>query len=134
MPNPTDVAAPANGVLLSVSIPGRCLVGGCDPVDEKFNHLALVTLTNTGVQKVFVPVCGTGPAIGTQQFVNGQWINVGPAISCAFGPRSASIAPHDSLQLNSFFAVGIWRLSVGAATDTTLAMESLSTSAPIVVK
>lgn len=131
---PSDVATPANGVLLSLSVPGRCLVGGCDPVDAEFSHLGLITLTNTGAQSAYVPLCGTLPALGTQQFVNGEWINVGPAISCAFGPRSKVIAPHDSLQLNSFYAIGIWRVSVGVATDTALVTEALSTSAPITVK
>lgn len=134
MAGPNDVAMPANGLLLSVSVPGQCLVGGCDPIDAQFNHLGLITLTNTGAQKVFVPLCGTLPAIGTQQFVNGHWVNFGPVASCVVGPPSTAIAPHDSLQINMFFATGIWRLSVGAATDTALATEALSTSAPVVVR
>jgi len=134
MVGPTDVATPANGVLLSLSVPGRCLVGGCDPIDAQLNHLGLVTLTNTSSQKAFVPLCGAVPSLGRQQFVDGEWMNVGPAVACVPGPRSMAIAPHDSLQINSFFAVGIWRLSVGAAADTALVTEGLSTSAPVVVK
>jgi hypothetical protein len=129
-----DVATPANGLLVSVSVPGQCLVGGCDPVSMEFNHLGLITLKNTGSVKVFVPLCGTLPAMGTQQFVDGKWINVGPVASCVYGPPSMVIAPHDSLRFNSFFAVGIWRMSVGAATDTALVNEGLSTSAPALVK
>src|SRR5690242_17754124 len=78
----TGVATPANGLLVSVAIPGPCLVGGCDPVSTEFNHLGLITLTNTGTQKVFVPLCGPLPAMDTQQFVDGKWVNVGPAVSC----------------------------------------------------
>jgi hypothetical protein len=131
---PNAIATPANGLLVTVSVPGPCLVGGCDPVDVQYNHLGLITLTNTGTEKVFVPLCGPLPAMGTQQFVNGQWVNVGPAVSCVAGPTSMAIAPSDSHRFNSFFAVGIWRLSVGAATDTALVSEGLSTSAAVVVK
>ena len=131
---PTTVAVPANGLLVSVSVPGQCLVGGCDPVSTEINRLGLITLTNTGTEKVFVPLCGPLPAMGTQEFVGGVWVNVGPAASCVFGPPSMVIAPHDSLRFNSFFSVGIWRLSVGAATDTSLVNEGLSTSASVVVK
>ena len=130
----TDVATPANGLLVSLAIPGECLVGGCDPVSTDANHLGLITLTNTGTEEVFVPLCGTLPAMGTQQFVGGRWINVGPVAVCVAGPPSMVIAPHDSLRFNRFFAVGIWRMSVGAATDTALVNEGLSTSAPVNVK
>lgn len=130
----TGVATPANGLLVSVSVPGPCLVGGCDPANAESNHLGLITVKNTGSEKVFVPLCGPLPAMGTQQLIDGKWVNVGPAASCVFGPPSMVIAPHDSLRFNSFFAAGIWRLSVGAATDTTLVNEGLSTSAPILVK
>ena len=132
--NLTGVATPANGLLVSVAVPGPCLVGGCDPVSTELNHLGLITLTNTGSGKVFVPLCGTLPAMGTQQLVNGKWVNVGPAASCVAGPPSMVIAPHDSLRFNQFFAVGVWRMSVGAATDTALVNEALSTSASTVVK
>ena len=134
MAGPTDVVMPANGLVVTLSVPGPCLVGGCDPIDAEFNHLGLITLTNSGTEKVFVPLCGTLPAMGTQQFVGGKWVNVGPAVSCVFGPPSMVIAPHDSLRFNSFFAIGTWRTSVGAATDTALVNEGLSTSAPVVVK
>jgi hypothetical protein len=128
------VATPANGLLVSVSVPGQCLVGGCDPANATFNHLGLITLTNTGSEAVFVPLCGPLPAMGTQQFVNDKWVNVGPVASCVAGPPSMAIAPHDSFRFNSFFAIGIWRMSVGAATDTALSNEGLTTSAPVAVK
>lgn len=131
---PNDVAMPAHGLLLSVAVPGRCLVGGCDPVNTQTNQLGLITLTNTGTQNVYVPLCGPLPAMTTQQFVYGEWVNVGPVASCVFGPPSMVIAPHDSVQFNQFFAIGIWRMNVGAATDTALVTEGLSISAPLVVR
>ena len=131
---PNQVAVPANGLLVSLVIPGQCLVGGCDPANSESTHLGLITLTNTGSEKVFVPLCGPLPAMATQQFVDGRWVNVGPAISCVAGPPSTAIAPHDSLRLNQFFALGVWRMGVGAATDTGLVNEALSTSAAVVVK
>lgn len=130
----TGVATPANGLVVSLSVPGPCVNGGCDPVSGQVNQLGLITLRNTGSQKVFVPLCGILPAIGTQQIVNGEWANFGPALACVAGPKSIVIAPNDSLRLNSFYSVGIWRVSVGAATDTALVNEALSISAPVTVK
>jgi len=132
--NLTGVATPANGLLLSLAVPGPCIVGGCDPVSADFNHLGLITLTNTGSERVFVPLCGPLPAIGTWQFLNEKWVNVGPAVSCVFGPSSMVIAPHDSVRFNAFYGVGIWRVSVGAATDTALVHEGLSISAPVAIR
>ena len=131
---PNDIAMPANGLLVSLAIPGPCLVGGCDPANSESTHLGLITLTNTGSEKVFVPLCGPLPAMGTQQFVDGKWVNVGPAVLCAAGPPSMAIAPHDSLRFNQFFAIGVWRLGLGAATDTALVDEALSQSAAVVVR
>lgn len=130
----TGVATPAHGLLVSLVVPGPCVVGGCDPVSAEFDHEGLITLTNTGNDKVFVPLCGPFPAIGTQQFVDEKWVNVGPAASCVFGPPSMAIAPHDSVRFNAVYAVGIWRVSVAAATDTTLGNEGLSISAPVNIK
>ena len=132
--NLTGVAMPANGILVSLTVPGQCIVGGCDPISADLNHLGLVTLTNTGSEKAYVPLCGPLPAIGTQQYINGTWVNVGPAVSCVFGPMSMVIAPHDSVRFNAFYGAGIWRLTVGAATDTTLFSEGLSISAPVTIK
>lgn len=129
-----QLATPAHGLLVTVAVPGKCLVGGCDPANSEQDRLGLVTLTNTGSAFVFVPICGTLPAIQEQQFVNGQWVNVGPAVSCAFGPLSRSIAPRDSLQMNVFFGAGTWRMTVGAAVDSLLATEMVSASAAVDVK
>lgn len=133
MVGPSNVAVPAHALLVSIAVPGRCIVGGCDPISTELNRLGLVTLANTGSAKVFIRLCGGAPAIGEQQFVNGQWINVGPAITCAVGPTSKAIAPNDSVQINMWFGVGTWRLNLGVAADTALATEALSVSAPVLV-
>jgi hypothetical protein len=43
------------------------------------HHAAVDTvtarLTNTGDRAVFIPRCGTGPLLLSQQFVNGKWID-----------------------------------------------------------
>src|SRR5579872_2797112 len=126
---PDQAAMPAHGLLISVAVPGHCLFI-CDPISQDLNHLGLVTLTNTATTKVFFQLCGGAPAIGEQQFVNGQWINVGPAFACATGPISRVVQPHDSVQFNMWFGAGTWRLTLGAAADTALATVALSVSAP----
>jgi hypothetical protein len=130
---PSESATTAHGLLVSIAVPGRCIFT-CDPISPQLNHLGLVTLTNTATTKVFFRECGGAPAIGEQQFVNGQWINVGPAVTCAVGPLSAVIQPHDSVQFNMWFGAGTWRLTLGAAADSALATEALSTSAPIALQ
>jgi hypothetical protein len=128
-----DVATPADGVLISVQVPGRCLVGGCDPV-ESGTTLALTTLSNMSDAAVFLPLCGTTPAITVEQFIGGKWQFIGPAVACPFGPRSQALAPHDSIQLNAYYQPGIFRLDVGVALDAQLSAEAASTSAPFTVR
>lgn len=128
------VAMPAYGLSILVAVPGRCLVGGCDPVSSDVNRLGLVTMTNATAETVFVQLCGGSPAIDEEELTGGQWINVGPAYSCANGPRSIAIAPRDSLQTNRFFAPGTRRLRAGVALDSALTTEASSTSASFIVK
>lgn len=127
-------AMPANGLLVSLAVPGRCLVGGCDPFSVQLNRLGLVTLTNTGNAKVFLPLCGSAPEIGQQQFVNGQWVSMAIGYACVAGPVSKVILPHDSLQLNMWFGTGTWRAVIGAAADTLLTTQALSASAPVILQ
>lgn len=127
-------AMPANGLLVSLAVPGRCLVGGCDPFSAQLNRLGLVTLTNTENAKVFLPLCGSAPVIGEQQFVNGQWVGMPINYACVAGPISKVILPHDSLQLNMWFGTGTWRAVIGAAADTMLRTQELSTSAPVILQ
>ena len=127
-------ATPAHGLLVSLAVPGRCLVGGCDPFSAQLNRLGLVTLTNTGNAKVFLPLCGSAPELREQQFVNGQWVGMVIDYACVAGPVSKVILPHDSLQLNMWFGTGTWRAVIGAAADTMLTTQALSASAPVVLQ
>jgi hypothetical protein len=135
----SDIAAPtspipADGLLITVVAPGRCLVGGCDPVNSDANTLGLITLENTSGAPVFVSACGTLPALGLQELVNGEWQFVGPAVACVSGPKSIAIAAHDSLRLNQFFAPGVWRMTVSVATTQTLEPLALGASASFTVR
>jgi hypothetical protein len=125
---------PADGLSITVVAPGACLVGGCDPANSEANTLGLITLENTSGAPVFVTPCGTLPALGLQQLVNGEWQFVGPAISCVSGPKSISIAAHGALRLNQFFAPGVWRMTVSVATSQTLEPLALSVSASFTVR
>jgi hypothetical protein len=124
---------PADGLSITVAAPGACLVGGCDTANSEANTLALITLENMSGAPVFVTPCGTLPALGFQQFVNGEWQFVGPAVSCVSGPKSISIAAHDSLRLNQFVAPGVWRITLSVATSPTLEPLALSVSGSFTV-
>jgi hypothetical protein len=108
---PTPAISP-HGVVLFATVPGTCLVGGCDPVSSEATHLGLGTVRNTAPTTAFLQQCGTGPALSEQQFLNGQSVNVGPAISCAFAPGPITIAAGDSLRLN--WSLGTGRRPAGA--------------------
>jgi len=133
----TDSTSPAivsHGVVITVAVPGRCLVGGCDPVSADFSHLGLVTIRNTARTTAYLRQCGPGPALSEQQFVNGQWVNVGPAISCTSAPGPLTLAPGDSLQSNWMFGTGEWRMVLGVATQASMSDEALDASASITIK
>lgn len=92
----TDSTSPAivsHGVVITIAVPGRCLVGGCDPVSLNVSHLGLVTIRNTATTTAYLQQCGPGPALSAQQFVNGQWVNFGPAISCTNAPGPLTPRP-----------------------------------------
>src|SRR5258705_154278 len=72
-------AMPVHGVLITVAMPGRCLVGGCDPPGGDRTNLGLVTVVNSGVSTAYLHACGQYAAMHEQQLVDGQWTNVGPA-------------------------------------------------------
>jgi hypothetical protein len=133
--SPTAPTPPitAHGVTLSVEVPGRCLLA-CDPVSNEVTTPGLVTLRNTAPTVAYVRRCGPTPAISEQEFVGGQWVNVGPAISCINAPGPISIAAGDSLQLNWFFASGRRRLVLGVASQATMSDEALVASASVDVK
>jgi hypothetical protein len=133
MTGPNAPAIPAHGLLASLLVPGPCLGDQCGPLTP-LQHEGVVTLTNTGNTDVFVRLCGSLPAVEEQEFVDGQWVADGNAVTCVNGPVSALVAARDSLQFNRVFDAGTRRLIVSAATDTALETEAASTSAAVVIR
>src|SRR3954466_15233563 len=74
-------AHPAHSVVVTVTAPGPCLVGGCDPFSVDATTLALIRIVNTGSSIAYLATCGTSVAIAEEQFVNGKWVWVGPAVA-----------------------------------------------------
>jgi hypothetical protein len=126
-------ANPVHGVLITVDAHGRCIVGGCDPPGTGLS-LTLVRVLNTGTAPAFLQACGTYPALGEQQLVNGVWVNVGPAISCDFTPGPITLVAGDSVQVNWWFARGTRRLNLAVAGKSDLSDEALDTSAAFNIK
>jgi hypothetical protein len=122
-------ATSVHGVVITVAVPGRCLVGGCDPASSEATILGLVRVVNTGPAATYLALCGPHPAFGEQQLVGGKWSNIGPAISCVFGPASGPLAPGDSIRINEFFAAGRRRLVLTVASVPSMADAALATSA-----
>lgn len=108
---------PVDGLVVRLAVPGHCIVGGCDPIVGG-TTLGLITLANTSAGTLFVPDCGSFPALATQQLVNGKWQLVGGEFACVAGPRAIAIAGHDSLQVNQWFSPGTWRVTIGVGTDS----------------
>lgn len=123
-------ANPVHGVLITITAPGSCLTGGCDPPFGSAT-LALVRLQNTSTSVAYMPACGIYPAIGEEQLVKGKWANVGPAYTCAFPSRPIALASGDSLRLNWYFAPGQYRLVLAVASNSTFTDESIGTSAAV---
>ena len=126
-------AEPADGLLVTVAVPGQCVVGGCDPVSATVHTLGLITLANTSDATVFVAACGSVPALEEQQLVNGQWMSIGPAVTCLNGPPSMAIAGHANLLTNAFFAAGARRMAITVSTNQALSGSAASASASFIV-
>ena len=129
-----DVTGPssaigADGMTISVDFNGGYIVGGCDPPGGGRTHLTLVTITNTGTATAYLTACGTYAAVGEQQFIDGQWTYVGPAISCPVTPGPIVLAAGASLRSNWWFATGRRRLVVGVGSDAALSDATLDASA-----
>jgi hypothetical protein len=122
-------ANPVHDVLISVTIPGQCIVGGCDPPGGGRTNLALVTVTNTGSTTAYLQACGQQSAMAEQQLINGAWVNVGPAITCPVTPGPIALAAGQSIHSNWFFATGRRRMVVGVGGLPSLADAALDTSA-----
>ena len=126
-------AVPVHDVLITATVPGRCIVGGCDPITTA-TTLGLIQILNTGTATAFLQACGTYVALSEQQLVNGHWVNVGPAVTCPFTPGPIALAAGDSIQLNSWFAAGTRRVSVGVASRSDMGDEALDSSASFDIK
>ncbi|HEU4989181.1 MAG TPA: hypothetical protein VFT41_05320 [Gemmatimonadaceae bacterium] len=107
---------PVRNVVMTVDVPGRCLVGGCDPYSSDRNVLALVRVVNRGSDTSYVAMCGGSPAFNEQDLIDGQWQFAGPAVACASGPPVMALAPGDSVRTNWWPPKGVSRmtLAVGA--------------------
>lgn len=124
---------PARNVVVSLTVPGQCLVGGCDPPSADFHTLGLIRIVNTGTSTVFLQPCGTVPLILIQHFINGQWFTQPINFACVAPLDAISLAPGDSIRMNQFFASGPVRVGVTVGTDANLSGELLSTSNGVVV-
>jgi hypothetical protein len=127
-------ATSVHGVVLTVTVPGRCLVGGCDPASSDATTLGLARVVNTGSSTAYLALCGSQPAFGEQQLIGGTWSNIGPAISCVSGSASGPLAPGDSLRINEFFAAGRRRLVLTVSSVPSMADAALATSAAFDVR
>jgi hypothetical protein len=127
-------ATSVDGVVISVTVPGPCLVGGCDPASSDATTLGLVRVVNTGSAVAYLALCGPRPAFAEQQLVGDTWTNVGPAISCVSGPASGPLAPGDSIRTNEFFAAGRRRLVLTVASVASMVDGAVATSAAFDVR
>ena len=87
-------------------------------------------VTNTGDRAVFVPRCGTGPLLLTQQFVNGKWIDVANA-ACPAGDALSPITLDPGLTLVAvkvFTESGRFRLVTTVAETEDFSSSARSTS------
>ena len=127
-------AIPVHDVSITVTAPGRCLVGGCDPFSGDATTLGLIRILNTGTTTAYLQACGTYPALGQQQLVNGRWVNVGPAIACVYTPGPIALAAGDSVQVNMFFGAGTRRLELAVAGRADMSDEAVATSASFAIQ
>jgi hypothetical protein len=123
-----------DNVVITAAVPGHCRAGlSCDPIGPPYTTLGLITVHNNGTAAAYLHACGSAVALTEQQLVDGQWQNVGPAITCAQGPVSIALAAGDSIQTNWWFAPGTRRLALGVAPAADLSGEALDASASFVV-
>jgi hypothetical protein len=127
-------AVVVDNVVIAATVPGNCRAGlSCDPIGAPYTTLGLITVRNNGSATAYLQACGSTVALTEQQFVDGQWQNAGPAITCAQGPVSIALAAGDSTQTNWWFAPGTRRLTLGVAPAADLSGEALDASASFVV-
>lgn len=123
-----------DNVVITATVPGTCRNGlACDPISTAYPTLGLITARNNGTAAAYLRTCGSDVAWTQQQFVDGQWQAIGPAVLCAQGPVSIALAPGDSIQTNAWFGPGTWRMALGVAPAADLTGEALDASAGFVV-
>jgi hypothetical protein len=125
--------APVLGVVVSVSVPGTCLVGGCDPPNEEQHTLGLTRIVNTSTATAYLESCDSRPALVEQQRTSGGWVNVNQAAACAGPSGRIPLVPGDSLRFNQFFASGTRRIGVTVSSGAATADLAFDPSAPFTV-
>lgn len=129
-------AQPADDVLMTVEVPGRCLVGGCDPVGPDRTTLALVTITNTGASTAYLRTCGGVADLMEQQLQGGKWVASSTLVpQCALPPTpSIALAAGQSVQVNWFFEFVTSRLLLDVGTTADLSDAQTDASAAVVLR
>lgn len=123
----------AASVEMKLAVPGKCIAGGCDPASPSATALGLLTVTNTGSTDAFLRACGDGPAISEQVFNGSTWVNVGPAVECAFPSTPIRIAAGQTLEFNWWFAAGTRRLVEAAGEKADLSDAAIAASNSVFV-
>lgn len=127
-----ELAGPqaVRNVDMTVDVPGRCLVGGCDPYSADRTTLALVRVVNRGSDTSYVAMCGSSPAFAEQQLIDGKWQFTGPVDACVNAPPTMALAPGDSVLANWYPPKGTSRMVLGVgATANVRDMELAASNA-----
>ena len=97
----------ADGVVISASVGGRSELG-----DSIHVHIA-----NTGIDTAYLPRCGSGPLLLSQQFVDGAWIGGVQNFACVAPtePGPVTLPPGGSVDAVRFFSSGRYRMLVSVA-------------------
>jgi len=120
---PLTAPQSADGVTLTVTVPGRCILSSCTPEPDGRNTLGLIEITNSGTADAFLQACGSSVALGEAVLLNGTWTLVGGAAACAAPSTPIRIAAGQTLQFNEFFATGWRRMGVGVGTSATTSVD-----------
>lgn len=118
----------AHGVAITVTSPGPCLVGGCDPPGVGLT-LSLVSFVNSGNVPAYLHACGTQLDATEQAVEGGTWANVGDAYECGVTPGPIQLAAGDSIRMNWWFGPGTRRVLVGVSSMESEVDEAQAISA-----
>lgn len=128
-----DATAPldghtAHGVAITVTAPGACLVGGCDPPGPGLT-LSLVSIVNSGSVPAYLHACGTQLAASDQKVEGDAWVDVDDAVECGVTPGPIALAAGDSLRMNWWFSPGTHRVLLGVSSTESEVDEAQAMSA-----